>query len=515
MGWEGKGRSTGGERGASHGKIGCDWKISGMTAAAGNKGEPVVLRLFRHYIPFPAIYLAFLESLLFFFLLNVLAYLGGTIRYGVVLSHPLTSSETTVLLPLMTTVAYLTMSSVGLYNRNVFFHMDTVVSRALVTFPLIAIGLLVIAYVYAAIARTSYAPYYGLSMAGLAVYLPLTILIRGVFIEVVNLDAFKRRVLVIGSGPRAARIDGLLKGPTRRHFTVVGYMAFGEDDGGETLKPTLPGDVLSTSHRLAQLIAQRRIDEIVIATRDRRGLPVWDLLDCKLLGVRVTDYHTFWEGEAGELDLDELPPSWLIFSDGFRMDWVRLAIKRALDIAVSAAFLVFTLPITIPAAVAIRLTSRGPVFFRQERVGLHGRTFNVLKFRTMRQDAEKNGPQWAKVGDSRVTAVGSFLRKSRIDEIPQVINVLTGDMSFIGPRPERPVFVNALTQKIPYYPERHQVKPGITGWAQINYPYGASEEDARRKLAFDLYYLKNGGLFLDLVILVQTVRVILWHEGSR
>ncbi|MEO5373139.1 MAG: TIGR03013 family PEP-CTERM/XrtA system glycosyltransferase [Alphaproteobacteria bacterium] len=473
-----------------------------------------MLRLFRHYIPLPALYLALVEALALFGLLNLVTGLPGSEP-----SAALTSYEAAALPSLMTVAACLTMSSLGLYDRNVFLHLPAVVTRLLITIPLIAVVFLAIASAYGALRDTGCQPCYGLSMIGLATYLPLAVAIRGLFIKVVDLEAFRRRILVVGSGDRAARIDRLAKDGLRRDFVVVGYVRCGEPEveaeADSTLSPVLPADLLTTRNRLAELVALRRIDEIVIATRERRGLPVRELLDCRMLGARVTDYHSFWEVEAGEVVLEDLPPSWFIFSDGFRMDWVRRAVKRALDIVVSGSFLVFTLPITIPAALAIRLTSSGPVLFRQERVGLRGRTFDVLKFRTMRTDAEKNGPQYARVGDTRATAVGRFLRRSRIDEIPQAVNVLKGDMSFIGPRPERPVFVDILAERIPYYAERHRVKPGITGWAQVNYPYGASEEDARRKLAFDLYYLKNGGLFLDIVILVQTVRVILLHEGSR
>ncbi len=239
-------------------------------------------------------------------------------------------------------------------------------------------------------------------------------------------------------------------------------------------------------------------------------------MECKLAGVTVTDFPSFWERQTGQIDLDEMTPSWLIFSNGFRTTWQGEIVKRCFDIIVSLFVLIVTLPVTFVTAILIKLESPGPVFYRQERVGLSGRTFNVLKFRSMRADAEKDGiARWAQNSDPRVTKVGGFIRRTRIDEIPQVINVLIGQMSFVGPRPERPVFVRSLTEKIPYYDVRHRVKPGITGWAQINYPYGASDEDAKAKLTFDLYYVKNWNLFLDAVILFQTARVVLWREGAR
>ena len=268
---------------------------------------------------------------------------------------------------------------------------------------------------------------------------------------------------------------------------------------------------------LPDLVREQNIEEIIVAIDERRGgMPVKALLECKLQGVMVTDFSTFWERENGKMDLDALYPSWLIFSDGFVGGWMQAMAKRIFDVVASGTLLLFSLPIMVFAALAIKMESRGPIFYRQERVGLNGETFMLLKFRSMRTDAEKDGvPRWADLNDSRVTRVGSFIRQTRIDEIPQIFNVLKGEMSFIGPRPERPFFVDELRQVIPYYFERHRVKPGISGWAQLNYPYGASVEDAKEKFQYDLYYIKNYSLFLDLIVLVQTARVVLWPDGVR
>jgi sugar transferase (PEP-CTERM system associated) len=263
-------------------------------------------------------------------------------------------------------------------------------------------------------------------------------------------------------------------------------------------------------------VRKLRAQEIVLATDDRRGLPVHQLLECKLAGIRIVDYLDFCERETGRVDLDALRPSWFIFSDGFRTGPVTDFTKRSFDCAVSVVMLILVLPILLLTALAIKLESVGPILYRQERVGLHGRQFILLKFRSMRVDAERDGmPQWARKRDPRVTRVGAWIRLLRIDELPQLVNVLKGDMSFVGPRPERPLFVEQIAREVPFYLERHSVKPGVTGWAQINYPYGASIEDARQKLSYDLYYLKNRGVFLDLVVLTQTVRVILWPTGAR
>jgi sugar transferase (PEP-CTERM system associated) len=256
--------------------------------------------------------------------------------------------------------------------------------------------------------------------------------------------------------------------------------------------------------------------EIVVAADDRRGLPVRQLLHCKIAGIKVTDFLDFWERETRTVDLEALRPSWLFYSDGFRRGPVDEFLKRGFDVVVSLGLLLLTLPLLVITACLIRLESPGPVLYRQPRVGLQGRVFTILKFRSMQVDAETDGrPRWAAEGDPRVTRVGVIIRKLRIDELAQILNVLRGDMSFIGPRPERPFFVAGLAQAIPYYDERHCVRPGITGWAQINYPYGASTEDARRKLAYDLYYVKNRSIFLDLLILLQTARVIFWNHGAR
>jgi sugar transferase (PEP-CTERM system associated) len=248
----------------------------------------------------------------------------------------------------------------------------------------------------------------------------------------------------------------------------------------------------------------------------RNALPLKDLLRIKTAGVHVNDFSSFMERETGRVDLDTLNPSWLIFSDGFSSGRMLSSVtKRLFDLVVSGLLLLITFPVIGLFAVLVKLDSRGPAFFRQRRIGLYGEPFELIKLRSMRSDAEKGGAKWAEKDDPRITRVGKFIRKLRIDELPQAWSVLSGRMSFVGPRPEVPTFVDDLEDKLPFYGERHMVKPGITGWAQINYPYGASVEDARAKLEYDLYYTKNYTPFLDLLILLQTLRVILWPEGAR
>jgi sugar transferase (PEP-CTERM system associated) len=265
-------------------------------------------------------------------------------------------------------------------------------------------------------------------------------------------------------------------------------------------------------------VEQFSVNEIVVAIRERRGggLPVAELLKCKLRGVSVLDLPTFFERQTGILPLEAINASWMIFSDGFSQGVTRDVVKRLFDILVSGVFILISLPLMLLTGILIRLESRGPIFYTQERVGQYGRSFTIYKFRSMYTDAEKDGrPVWAAHKDDRTTRVGRLIRRLRIDELPQTINVFLGHMSFVGPRPERPYFVNELAAQIPYFHARHSVKPGITGWAQVRFPYGASVEDAMSKLQYDLYYVKNHSLFLDLMILLQTAQVVVLGKGVR
>jgi sugar transferase (PEP-CTERM system associated) len=270
---------------------------------------------------------------------------------------------------------------------------------------------------------------------------------------------------------------------------------------------------------LDKIVQNFDIDELVIALDDERlQIPVDDILACKLEGVRVIDFLTFFEKHSGEIRLDMVRPSWLYLSDGFCIDGFVRTIKRVMDLLASVLVLLVFSPLMVIVAIAISIESRGKgsILYRQMRVGRDGHEFEILKFRSMRPDAEIDGQaQWAKTDDDRITRLGNILRKYRLDELPQLYNVFRGEMSLVGPRPERPEFVEELNKEIPYYKERHQVKPGLTGWAQLNYSYGASIEDARKKHQYDLYYLKNYSIFLDLLIMLQTVEVMLWKKGSR
>jgi sugar transferase (PEP-CTERM system associated) len=322
------------------------------------------------------------------------------------------------------------------------------------------------------------------------------------------------RILVLGTGTEARLVEASITAANPPGVQLVGYYSLEKVE--ENVVP--PNRIVARNGSLDETVRNLGIDEIIVAVRQQRGgvLPLRGLLECRLSGVRITDLARFYERVHGQIPIDSLKASWLIYGNGFRQNWLRTTIKRAFDIVVSLGLLVATLPIMIVAAVIIAFESGRPIIYRQERVGLRGKTFHVLKFRSMRQDAESDGKAaWAAVGDARVTRFGRFMRRSRIDELPQLINVLRGEMSFVGPRPERPVFVAMLTEQIRFYAVRQSVKPGITGWAQVRYSYGADVEQSIKKLEYDLYYVKNHTLFLDVLILLETARVVLFGEGAR
>lgn len=336
-----------------------------------------------------------------------------------------------------------------------------------------------------------------------------------------NNPRLSQRVLILGTGELAAQLGGMISS-NNRNLVLAGYASC--DNNGIVEKkegtniPTVPRDsIVGSSEDLMDASLQARADMIVVALSERRGVfPLKDVLKCKLNGIEVMDAPSFYELVQGKLMLESITPSWFIFSSGFRRSSLFSLSKRGIDIFLSALGLLLTVPFFPLIALAIKLDSPGPVFFRQIRVGKKEKPFMLYKFRTMCQDAEeRTGAMWAVKNDPRVTKLGSFFRNSRIDEIPQLINVLRGDMSFVGPRPERPEFVEKLKQIIPYYSKRHFIKPGLTGWAQVRYPYGSSVEDAIEKLRYDLYYIKNIRPFLDTLIFFETIKVVLFGRGGR
>jgi sugar transferase (PEP-CTERM system associated) len=351
-------------------------------------------------------------------------------------------------------------------------------------------------------------------LAFVVAFVPLVILGRVAFEYVSRTGRFRRRLLFLGVGKEAQRTAREILDLCARDYELVGFLSEEEEGrewriGGRT--------VLGTYRDLGAVVAEHRVDQVVVAVDDRRkGLPLEELLRVRLAGTEIAEETRLHEEIAGKIPVEDLRPSWLIFSEGFINTRLRNITKRAFDIVVAGLGLVFSAPIMLLAAIAVRLESKGPVLFRQERVGQGGKTFTLCKFRSMRQDAEASGtPKWAQQDDPRVTRVGRFLRRTRIDEIPQMWNVLQGTMSFVGPRPERPFFVEQLRQKIPFYDQRHALKPGLTGWAQVCYRYGSDETDAVEKLRLDMFYVKHHSILFDLRILLETVRVVFDREKGR
>jgi sugar transferase (PEP-CTERM system associated) len=353
----------------------------------------------------------------------------------------------------------------------------------------------------------------GVMAIGLAIAAALLLAFRFGVLKALDYNPLKRRVLVVGAGQMAAKVSALRRRADRRRFDVVGFLA--TTDGERQQAGDLDPDEVITLGEAQQL---RRIDEIVVAVDERRNnLPMEFLLDRKQRGVMVSDIIDFLERETERIDLDALRPSWLLYEKSSQTDILYRWLKRVFDILFSTGLLVVTSPLLLLACVAVICEDgpRAPIFYRQQRTGRNGDTFSLLKLRSMRIDAESgSGPQFAQAADRRVTRVGRVLRRFRIDELPQLINILTGDMSVVGPRPERPEFVAELMKDLPFYSYRHCVRPGLAGWAQINFPYGASLDDAREKLKYDLYYIKNTTVFMDLVILLQTFEIVIWGRGT-
>lgn len=405
---------------------------------------------------------------------------------------------------LFASVMLLSMTALGLYAEAIETFRETVQR----IFAAYLITLLVLAGVFfvlpeSSVGRGVFAIASVSSLAGL-------LLVRYAASRLGMIEMPGRRVLVLGDGEEADKVIGMVNGSSKlRLARMVAHVPINGMPGrNEQL----------TADQLPDTVEARRVTDIVVAIEDQRcgRIPLKRLLDCKLKGVRVHDLASFYEQELGLVQLAHLRTSWLIYGNGFDQSTVRTVVKRFFDLVVSSLMLIVTLPVMSLAALAVLIETGRPALFRQERVREHGRVFLMMKFRSMRQDAERDGrPRWAATDDDRITRVGKFLRATRIDELPQLINVLKGDMSFVGPRPERPYFVEQLTEAIPYYGIRHNIKPGITGWAQVRMPYGASVEEAKKKLEYDLYYVKNHAFFLDLMILFETVQVVLRKKGAR
>lgn len=467
----------------------------------------MAIRIFQHYWQLPLALLAFCEATVFLLAPYGAVYLrfdpqlvASAGFWGPIFPRAL----------LFAGVMFISMTAMGLYNARQRSRLTGLLARVAASMLGGSMLIAVLFYLFPGIQIGRAA----LMVAALIAFIG-AMLIRVVFDKVVDQNIFKRRILVYGAGKRGQSIARLRRRSDRRGFVAVGYVpAEGDDPHGvpESAK-------LGTDEDLLQLCQRYRVDEIVVAMDDRRRrFPMDQLLECRLEGVEIVELVTFLERETGKVRLDVLNPSWMIFSDGFRQGRVHSSLERIFDVVASLLLLAVALPLMLLTALAIKITEgpRASIFYRQVRVGQYGRPFRLLKFRSMREDAELDGkPQWAQKNDKRVTPIGAFIRKTRIDELPQILNVLRGEMSFVGPRPERPEFVAQLNERIPYYRERHSIKPGITGWAQLCYPYGSSEQDATEKLQYDLFYVKNHTLLFYLAIILQTVEVIVWGKGAR
>ena len=412
----------------------------------------------------------------------------------------------------------------GCYRRDAILNMSLSVSRVPIALGFAAgVTLVVLHYgfpylfpaasVYLSISRDV-----TIILIGKSITLSAALASRMIIRSMINNNLFRRRVLIIGTGKRARYIQQLNESHAHGPLQEIHFAS------ESILKDALTSSAASreqiagsspTNSAIESLSSRLNIDEVVLALDDRRGVHLDDLIQCKVQGYPVTDFNSFIERLTGRIDLDWLEISWLLHTSGFQMRLLDAMVKRAMDVLLSSLALFISLPVLLAAMAAIRLESAGPVFYRQERVTLNGRVFWLFKLRTMRPDAEQDGPKWADENDPRITKVGAFLRRTRLDEIPQLLNILRGDMSIVGPRPERPCFVDALSQELRLYKLRHSVRAGLTGWAQINYRYGASLADSQRKLEYDLFYIKNFSLLRDGAIMLQTLRVLLWPDGVR
>jgi sugar transferase (PEP-CTERM system associated) len=401
------------------------------------------------------------------------------------------------------------MSALGMYQIN---YREGLRNTFLRLMPSFALAFALITLVFYMLPEL----YFGRGILGLVMIIAAALILtaRGLIFKFSEIGLLRSRIVFLGSGALAKECRELAVNNIAYHqYDIVGFIPM---NGEERMVPD--NEILSKNAPLAEMLRLQNVHEIVVSVQNRRGghFPLQELLDCKLYGIRVLDAAAFFERDACQIRVESLQPGWLVFGDGFNQSFLRRTVKQAFDLIVSALIFAVTSPIMLVTAMLIYLEDRGPILYRQERVGKDGQSYMVLKFRSMGNDAEKGGrPQWATSNDPRVTRIGRVIRKLRIDELPQIINVLKGEMSFVGPRPERPFFVEQLCKEVPFYNMRHSIKPGITGMAQVRYAYGASVEDSVQKLQYDLYYVKNNSLFLDVLILIETVQVVLLGKGAR
>lgn len=460
-------------------------------------------RIFGHYVPRSLTILAGFE----FVIVLGAFYAGVSVRFTEGLSDEFAQLLHSKALVFGTTV-FLSMVAVGLYSRSMREDFSQTVIKLLLAVILAVFALFSFYYIY-----PSWFVGRGVFALSLAFAFFAILISRYIYRSLVDTRLMNSRVMVIGTGKMATQLELLKRRSDWRGMTMVGYLHLRGD------KDEVPEEkIIRSELSLEKLVNDYGIDELIVAVDEqRKNYPVDEIINCKMRGIQVTEISDFFEKRSGRLQIDTLHPSRFIFIEGFNQDYARIVVKRVVDILLSIFMMLLTAPV-YPFLILLIKRESGwdqPVFYSQIRVGQDEENFTIFKFRSMVVNAESNGAQFATKDDVRVTKVGKVMRKTRLDELPQLWNVLKGDMSFVGPRPERPEFVEKLAENISYYRMRHRVKPGITGWAQVCYPYGDDEKDAKEKLQYDLYYIKNYSVFLDLTILAQTAQVILWQKGAR
>lgn len=464
------------------------------------------MRIANHHVPRFTVVFLLVEFL--FAIFSV--YFAAALRFPAKSFHYPQTHPYFFLIALIFALLFIfSMSALGMYNLN--FHKDLrstflrLMPTLLLTFILVTLGF----YLFPDLYMGRGVLFLMISNAAVFIFI-----IRFLIYKSSDYAMIKSRIVFLGCGELAKECYLLaLNNTSYNKYTVLGCIAL------EGEQREVPVELLLIKEvQLATLLQQKKVREIVVAVTNRRGqqFPLQELLDCKLAGIKVIDASTFFERENCQIRIDSLQPGWLVFSDGFNQSFLRALGKRCFDLIASLIILILSLPLMLITAILIYVEDQGPLFYKQERVGCNGKPYMVLKFRSMRLNAEASGqPQWACTNDPRVTRVGRVIRLLRIDELPQILNVVKGEMSFVGPRPERPFFVDQLTRDIPFYNMRHSIKPGITGMAQVRYGYAATKEDTIQKLQYDLYYVKNNSFFLDLLIMLETVQVVLFGKGAR
>jgi len=464
----------------------------------------MVLIIFDQYIPIRKIAFFFLET----------AFIAGMVILGAYLrfvGDPISFYTYKYLILkalLIVTCVQLALYYFDLYDLKVFRSNMELGIRLLQSLGLSSIFLAVLYYLFPFLIIGR-----GIFLISLVFMGAVIVAWRIIYNHILRTRQLDQKIMIIGSGPLAKNIAGEIVERMDTGFRVIGFITENQERVGEKLvNPSIIGD----QSQILDIATGEKVDRIIVALEERRGkFPDAQLLECKMRGIAIEEGIEFYEHLTGRLQVESLRPSFLIFSGGFKKSKLAMLMKRVTGFTLSLVGLILFSPIILAISILIKIDSRGPVFYRQRRVGERGKIFKLLKFRSMVENAETNGPVWAETDDKRVTRVGRWIRKWRLDEVPQMFNVLKGDVAFVGPRPERPYFVEKLRKEIPFYDQRLSVKPGVTGWAQIKYHYGASKEDALEKLKYDLYYIKNLSPLFDLLIIFETIKVVLFGKGAR